>query len=202
MSRVRTALLALALVVGGGLLIGGITSPLQGLLPDALSSFANSAGAWTACTFVLVLLSRARPPFGAVLGAAGFLALVEGYRLVSTWRGIDFGAPFSGIWTIVALIAGPVVGAAAAFVGGRDPRWAALATSPVAAVLVGEGVYGLTVIAATTSPVYWGVQIAGGAVLVVIVLVRRRPEVLVTCAAVGLTLVGAALFLVAYSALG
>lgn len=160
---VREALLAglraTAVVLVFSLVVGGLTSPAQGFLPSWVNSLANSAGGWSMLAFVAVWLSRARPLLGAVLGALSFVAMVEAYGVVSLWRGYFFAEPLSSMWIPIGLVAGPFIGAAAALVrhAGRAATIAGVAV--LSAVLVAEGIFGLTVVAATTSPVYWTLEI-------------------------------------------
>lgn len=141
------------------LVVGGLTSPAQGFLPEWMSSLANSAGGWSMLAFVAVWLSRARPLLGAVLGAVSFVAMVEAYGIVSLWRGFFLADPLSSMWIPVGLVAGPIIGLAAALVRHASRRWGIAGVAVLSAVLVAEGVHGLTVVAETTSPVYWTLEI-------------------------------------------
>lgn len=198
----RHWLITALLVAASSLVLGGLTSFGQTVLPDALHSFANSAGGWTILTFSLVWLSRVRPPVGAALGLVSFVLLVEGYRIVSGWRGYYYAEPFQDTFTIIGVLAGPIVGLSAVVVRSGPARWKPLAVAPVAAVLIGEGVYGLTVVAESTSPVYWSLQMVLGVALVVATAVAARPRitpiVLGSLAAVG----GSAVFIAFYVWLG
>lgn len=62
-ASVRPVLSVLA-VVGGSLLLGGMTSWAQSVLPDALASFANSPSGWAALTVLLVAAVRPSLPWG------------------------------------------------------------------------------------------------------------------------------------------
>lgn len=172
------------------------------MLPESLVSFANSAGGWTVLTFGLVWLSRVRPPIAAPLGIVSFVLLVEGYRIVSDWRGFFYAEPFQDTFTIVGVIAGPVVGLSAALVRTGPVTWKPLAAAPVAAVLIGEGVYGLIVVAATTSPVYWIIQIVLGGALMTATVVQARPRVTPGVLGGLASLGGAALFVGFYVWMG
>lgn len=108
-----SALAAVAVVLLGGLLVGGLTSFGQQYLPSWLTSLANSSGGWSMFAFLLVWLVRARPALAALLGALAFVAMVEAYGVVSGWRGFFYAAPFSSRWTLIGLVAGPVIGVAA-----------------------------------------------------------------------------------------
>jgi hypothetical protein len=200
-TALQHVLRASGLALLGGLVLGGLTSYGQTVLPDALSSFANSAGGWTMLAFLLVWLGRARPVLAAVLGVVAFEALVEGYGLVSGWRGFFYQQPFSGVFNLVGLVAGPVLGVAASLTRHATGPWRALAVAPLSAVLLGEGLYGLVVVGETTSPVYWVLQLVLGTGFLALACVRAstgRRWVLLT---VLLTLAGAAVFLTGYRAL-
>ena len=171
MSTATRPLPSAVVVVGASLLLGGLTSWAQGLLPDALASFANSPSGWTALSALLVAAVRPSLPWGAALGMASFVALVLGYTIASELRGLSYNPTF---WGLVGVVAGPFVGAAAAAVRGRRTVYAALGAGALAGVLIADGIYGLTVVDATTSPVYWWVCVAAGAGLVVVMSLRLR----------------------------
>ncbi len=189
-------------VAAASLTLGGLTSFGQTVLPDALVSFANSAGGWTILAFGLVWLTRARPPLAAALGVVSFVLLVEGYRIVSGWRGYYYAEPFQDTFTIIGLFAGPVVGLSASLLRWGPGSWKPFAAAPVAAVLIGEGIYGVTVVAATTSPVYWVVQMLLGVALVVTTVMAARPRVAPGVLGSLVTLGGAAAFVAFYSWVG
>jgi hypothetical protein len=165
-----------AVVVAFSLLVGGLTSPAQGFLPESVNSLANSAGGWSMLAFLGVWLSRARPLPGAVLGAVSFVAMVEAYGVVSLWRGHFFAEPFSSMWIPIGLVAGPVIGLAAALVRHASRAWTIAGVATLSCVLVAEGVFGLTVVADTTSPVYWTLEIVLGIAFVVAAVRRGRRE--------------------------
>ncbi|MDP3892338.1 DUF6518 family protein [Nocardioides sp.] len=160
--RNRIFLSALA-VAGASLLLGGLTSWAQGVLPDALASFANSPSGWTVLTALLVAAVRPSLAWGAAFGVVSFVSLVLGYTIVSELRGLAYNPMF---WSVVGVMAGPVLGAAAAAVVGRHTVRAALGAGALAGVLVADGIYGLTVVGDSTSPVYWSLCLVAGAVLV------------------------------------
>ncbi|MBP2457233.1 hypothetical protein ABID70_002758 [Clavibacter michiganensis] len=174
-ATVLTGLRATAVVLVFSLVVGGLTSPAQGFLPSWVNSLANSAGGWSMLAFVAVWLSRARPLLGAVLGALSFVAMVEAYGVVSLWRGYFLADPFSSMWIPIGLVAGPVIGTAAALVrhAGRAATIAGVAV--LSAVLVAEGIFGLTVVAATTSPVYWILEIVLAVGFLAAAVLRGRP---------------------------
>lgn len=171
MSTVVRRVLTTLAVVAASLLLGGLTSWAQGLLPDALSSFANSPSGWTALTAVLVAAARPSLPEGAVLGVLSFVALVLGYTAASELRGLSYDPT---LWGAVGVVAGPFVGAAAAAVAGRRALAAALGAGALAGVLAADGIYGLTVVDDSTSPVYWTLCLVAAVALVAVVARRLR----------------------------
>jgi len=172
----RSSLYAILIAVVGGLLIGGLTSFGQGYLPVWVNSVSNSVGGWTMFCFLIVWLSRARPVLAAVLGVLVFQLLVESYSVVSEWRGFDDGDPFTSVWTVAGLAAGPLLGATAGLVRHAPPLWRALAVTPLCAVLLGEGLWALTAVADTTSPVYWWLEILLSVVFLLAAVLRCRVE--------------------------
>jgi hypothetical protein len=189
-------------VAAASITLGGLTSVGQSVLPEALVSFANSAGGWTILTFGLVWLTRARPPLAAALGVVSFVLLIEGYRVVSGWRGYYYAEPFQDTFTIIGLFAGPVIGLSASLLRWAPGSWKPFAAAPVAAVLIGEGVYGLTVVGATTSPVYWVAQLVLGVALALSTVAAARPRITPGILGSLVTLGGATAFVAFYSWVG
>ena len=171
----RTSVSASA-VVAGSLVLGAATSWAQGVLPDALESFANSPSGWTLLTVLMVVAVRPPVALGAVLGVLSFVSLVLGYTVASEVRGLSYDPLF---WSVVGVVAGPFVGAAAAALVGRHVIGTALGAGALAGALIADGIYGLTVVAGTTSPVYWVLCLVGGVALVGVVAVRLRTRVAV-----------------------
>ena len=94
-----------------------------------------------------------------------------GYTAASELRGLTYNP---ALWSVVGVIAGPFVGAAASAVVGRHAVRTALGAGALAGVLVADGIYGLTVVRASTSHVYWTLCLVVGAVLVVSTAARLR----------------------------
>jgi len=189
------------LAVVAAFVLGGLTSVGQQYLPEHLHSLANSAGSWTAICFAVLVLSRIRGWRAAGLGILVFIALNEGYGLVTRLKGFPYGILFENYWTIIALVIGPIVGLAASWVQSKRPALVALGAAAPATVLVGEGVYGLLYVSDTTSPAYWTGSIVVGAVFVVLMAVLRVRSVGWGILSIALTAIGAALFVLAYSSL-
>lgn len=166
---VNTSIRAFSAVVAASLLLGGLTSCAQAVLPDALASFANSPSGWTVLTALLVGAARPSLVGGAVLGVTSFVALVMGYTVASELRGLTYDPV---LWSAVGTIAGPFVGAASAAIVGRHAVHAALGGGALAGVLIADGIYGLTVVSSSTSPVYWTLCLVFGAAVVGVVANR------------------------------
>jgi hypothetical protein len=187
----QTVVRAAAIVVAATVVIGGLTSPAQQYLPDALRSLANAAGPWFVTVLAAVYAGRSRPIVAVVLGIAGFLLLNISYGVVSELRGFAYSAGPHNIWSILAFPVGVVAGLAASWLRSSRPMLVAMGAAAPAAVLLGEGMYGLTVNLATTGPVVWVLELVGGvALLVVVSLVSlRRVRPIALCA--GLAVAGA-----------
>ena len=128
--------LSVTAVVVGSLVMGGVTSYAQTYLPESLSSFANSISGWTMMTTLLVGLVRPRLLVGACLGAVSFVSLVLGFTLAAELRGFAYSPVF---WSVVGIIGGPFVGAAAAALW-RRPVEAAVGSGLLAGVVVADPV--------------------------------------------------------------
>lgn len=151
--------------------LGAVTSWAQGFLPDAWAPLANSPSGWAAMTALVVMASRPTLRWGAVLGAVSFACLVLGYTLGSALRGLAYDPT---LWGAIGLVTGPVIGAAAAGTASTRSVPIALGSGVLAGVLVADGIYGLTVVADTTSPVYWTTVLVVGLVVVLATPLRLR----------------------------
>jgi hypothetical protein len=204
--RLVHALVWWSLAAAAGLLLGGATSFGQQHLPDGLRSFANSNSGWTLLAFVVVVVctrwSGARRWWVAAgIGLIVFHALLQGYAVVSTLRGFPDSYGPGDFYFIVATLAGPVIGLAGLWWRSPSGALRAAAAAVFAAVMIGDGVWGLLRVVETTGWLYWvlsiliGLGVLGWAVGRRLALRRDRGL------AVGLTLVGAALFVSLFSTL-
>ncbi|HEX5917153.1 MAG TPA: DUF6518 family protein [Nocardioides sp.] len=169
------------------LVLGAVTSWAQGFLPDAWAPLANSPSGWAALTAVVVMAFRPTLRWGAVLGAVSFFCLVLGYTFASELRGLAYDPT---LWGAIGLVTGPVIGAAAAGAASTRSIPVALGSGVLAGVLVADGIYGLTVVAATTSPVYWTTVLVLGLVVVLATPLRLRavsPTVVMLIASISAT---------------
>lgn len=178
-------------VVGGSFLAGVLTSVGQGHLPAALHDVANSSLSWSVVAFALALLGRRW--WVCVLFATGaFVGQLAGYDVASQVR-VGHGLALStwAFWLVQGALAGPVLGLVAWW-GRRDPGLGrALAVAALGGLALGEGVYGLTVVAATTSPVWWSISVGLGVAAVAAYAVSSRSGRWSLVAGLGAVLVGA-----------
>jgi len=165
----------------------------QGFLPDAVTSFANSASGWTLVTVLLLAWARVGTALAALLGAVSFVLLTLGYSAAAHLRDLFYDPT---LFVVVGVLVGPFVGIATSWLR------AATGTALLAGIGVGEAVYGLTVVADTTSPVYWALVGVVALALLVAMLIRRIRGVLWVLLAVVGTGVIAGAFVVVYSSLG
>lgn len=188
----------LLIVVGVSLVLGAATSFAQGILPDPVRPFANSASGWTLLTALIVWRVGARTAASAGLGLASFVALVFGYALASQLRGLYYSPLLFGV---IGAIVGPFVGVASSWL--RRTRWrAALGSGLLAGIAFGECLYGLVVVSGTTGWFYWALVGLVGVVLLAVTLVRRAERTAPAIVGVATSLAVAGAFFAAYSALG
>jgi hypothetical protein len=197
----RDALRAVLIVLVTAAITGGLTSLGQQYLPDELRSLANASGTWFAVVMAALVVARPRPVLAIILGVLGLIVMNEAYGVVSRWRGFYYGGGLSSMWNQIALLVGPVAGIAATWLRSPRPILVAVGASAPAAVLIGEGLFGLTVVSDTTSPVFWIIELAVRIGVVVVTSVTRLRAVSAIGVLVGASALGAALFYAVYSSL-
>jgi hypothetical protein len=191
-SAVNAVLVGLA----AGILVGALTSPLQGWLADSASSLANSAGTWSLIAF-LVARRSSNVVVGALVAAVALAMCELGYVLATEVRGGSNATSTVAFWIAAAVLAGPPLGVAA--VWSREPHSLrhGAGFGVISGVLLGEGVYGLTKISDTTDWRYWSAEIVVAVGIVGLVSWRNRvARVMSVC--IGMT--GAAAALVYFAA--
>jgi hypothetical protein len=194
---VRLVVQLVAVLIASALL-GGATSFAQGLLPDGLRPFANSASGWTILTTLIVSTCKARSTPSAVLGAASFVALVVGYQGVSTWRGFPTDET---LFLIIGVVVGPFVGVAASWLT-RDGWRALLGCGALAGIALGEGLYGLVRVLESTGWLYWTLISIAGLGLLAVTMQHRLHDARSRLLAALLVVAVAAAFFFAYNAVG
>jgi hypothetical protein len=167
---------AAALLIGT--VLGGLTDLGQAWLPSLANSLANSGGSWVLVAF-LVALTAGSAARAATRGGLSLLGLVIGFYATAFGRGVAVSPSAVRFWLAAALLIGPIVGLAAAWVRYGTPWRVAAGAGVVGGLLVGEGVYGLHFIYYSTSSAYWAVQVLVGLGLVLGLLAwrARRPSV-------------------------
>ncbi|WP_250446683.1 DUF6518 family protein [Actinotalea sp. C106] len=188
-----------AVVIAASFLGGMLTFFAQGLLPDALTSFANSASGWTLVTVLLLAWARVPTALAAVLGVASFALLTVGYSVSAQMQGLYYNPT---LFVVVGVVVGPFIGVATSWLRAESGWRAAAGTALLAGIGIGEAVFGLTAVADTTSPVYWTLIGVVGLGLLVGMLVRRIHGVVLVVLTVAGTAAVAGAFVAAYSALG
>ncbi|MEO5709068.1 MAG: DUF6518 family protein [Nocardioidaceae bacterium] len=104
---------------------------------------------------------------------AGQLGRHVGYVLGAHLADHPSGRSLLLFWGLASIVVGPLLGIGAHWLRSGAPVRAALGVGGMAGILVGEGIYGLTTVAATTSSTYWSLEIAAGVFLLGWALVRR-----------------------------
>jgi hypothetical protein len=179
-------------------LCGLLTYFAQGFLPDALSSFANSASGWTFVTVLVLAWSRVRAEIAAALGAASFVLLTLGYSVSAHLDGLTYDPT---MFVVVGVLVGPFVGVATSWLREESALLVAAGTALLSGIGLGEAAYGLTTVADTTSPVYWTVVGLIALALLVATVARIRDVRAATLAVAGAAATAGA-FVLAYTALG
>lgn len=135
----------MVLAAVGGLLLGGVTLVLQGLLPGSWNQLANSGAVWSAGAFAAGGCLSVTARRAAIVGLATLLGADVGYYASTTvFLHQDLSAAaLRGpvIWAVVALVAGPLFGLAGCWYGGDRPRRRLAAICLLSAVFVAEGLY-------------------------------------------------------------
>ena len=188
-----------------GLLLGGATSFGQQYLPDGLRPFANSNSGWTLLAFVVTAVctrwrSARRWWVAAVLGLVVFHALLQGYVIVSTLRGFPDSYGPGDFYFTVATLAGPVIGLAGFAWRSDSGPLRAVGVAVMAAVLIGDGVWGLLRVVDSTGWLYWVLIIVMGVGILTWVVLRRLDRLRDRVLAIVLAAMGAAAFTLLFTA--
>ena len=187
-------------------MLGGATSFAQQYLPDALRPFANSNSGWMLLAFVVVVVctrwgSARRWWVAAGLGLVVFHALLQGYAIVSTLRGFPDSYGPGDFSFVVATVAGPVIGLAGSAWRSPPGMLRAGGAAVLAAVMIGDGAWGLLRVVETTGWLWWVLSIGIVVGTLAWVVLRRLDRLWDRVLAVVLTASGATVFVLLFSAL-
>ncbi len=131
-------MLLLAIVVGVAL--GAFSLLADGILPGRLFTLlGNIAAPWVVAAFFVGFRATSVKQ-GALTGGLALLVGVATYYLGGTLRDYVVNST-NVVWTVVALVAGPVMGACGAAVSNRRQRPPMIAVALPAAMLVAEGLF-------------------------------------------------------------
>lgn len=148
--------LLLSLLVG--LVIGGLTFVLQGLLPDGVIQVANSGAVWSVVAFVIGRRVHSWK-IAVVGGALALIGEVFGYyaiAYVSNLVELSTGSlAVIGVWMLIACIAGPLFGAGGYWSVHGTGRLQQLATASLGAIFIGEGLYLMSVLPTIATGLLW-----------------------------------------------
>jgi hypothetical protein len=139
----RESLKRFPLVIGVGLAVGLLSLAAQATLPYPWSQLGNSGAVWL---FPAFLIGRRMPTFkqAALAGFATLLGALAGFFVAGTLLGVPYSWAYIGYWAGVALVGGPLFGAAGLWARDerRYRRVAALAL--MGGVFLAEAVHDLT----------------------------------------------------------
>ena len=166
-SALRVA--ALALVAGAA--TGVLTFVGQRYLPGQWNVLVNSGAIWLVPVF-LVASRMGSARWGAAAGLATLAATLLGYYGAAMLSGIPESPFFLGLWCAVALVAGPLYGAAGSW--WRDARRTRRVTAValLGGVFVAEGSYLIVALHYHGS----GVGMIAAGVLITVALARDRRD--------------------------
>ncbi len=105
--RLARILLALAL----GITVGVLTSLLQKYLDYPWLALVNAASPWLTTAFVAGAL-QSRLPTAMVVGVAATMLQVVAYYLTADLRGFGVSTSYVVLWSLCAVVGGPIFGAA------------------------------------------------------------------------------------------
>jgi hypothetical protein len=185
---VPALVLALALALALGLTVGVGTSYLQGVLPGAWNTVANSGAVWAAVGFAVAAYRPGRRAWAAA--AAGTFVLlgeVTGYYLIAApVRDIATSRAELLLWTAAALVLGPLAGVGGWLWRRGTARARVGAGAGVCGTFAGEGAHLVRLAGAPAAG--WGELAAAAVALCALLLSNRRqlwPTALVVAALSG-----------------
>jgi hypothetical protein len=145
-SRALSPPVTILVAVVFGLIIGGATALLQGELPGSWNPLANSGAVWLLCAALCSVVAP-RTSWAAAAGTVSLLAMLAGFYVTAiVVHGTPESRAIAAVWTVAALLGGPVYGAAGFWLRGASDRARAAGIALIAGALIGEGIALLVVI--------------------------------------------------------
>ena len=139
-SATRSAGNVLLVAAVVGVAIGVFSILADGILPGRLFTLlGNIAAPWGLAAFVVGFRATS-PRLGALAGALALVVGVVTYYGGSAVRSSSVGQ-LNVVWTVVALVAGPVIGACAAAISTRRDHPPLVAVAIPGAMFVAEGLF-------------------------------------------------------------
>jgi hypothetical protein len=181
-------------------LVGQLTPIGERILPESLSSMANSSGPWAMIVIASVYFSRLTGWRAAALAAAAFVVMDGCFYAVFDLLGGYYPRHYLTFWVVVAVFIGPVVGLCASWLRSSRPRLQEVAVAAPSAILTGEGIFMLVRLPGV-SVLYSVASVVAGVLLFVALaaMFLRRPARIAT--ATGIGILASAVFLEIYGML-
>jgi Family of unknown function (DUF6518) len=130
----------LLVAVAAGIALGVFSILADGILPGRLFTLlGNIAAPWALAAFVVGYRATS-PKQGGIAGALALLVGVTTYYTGAAVRGYVLGE-LDAVWTAVALVAGPIVGACGAAISTRREHPPLVGVVLPGAMLVAEGLF-------------------------------------------------------------
>jgi hypothetical protein len=169
------AVVLVALAVAA--LVGQLTPIGERILPESLSTMANSSGAWAMIVIASVYFSRLTGWRAAVLALGSFVVMDVCFYAVFDLLGGYYPHHYMTFWIAVAVCIGPLVGLCASWLRSDRVLLQEIAVAAPSAILVGEGIF-MLVRLPDVSVLYAIVSVVVGVALFVALSVAflRRPS--------------------------
>jgi hypothetical protein len=132
--------------VAFGVLVGGTTALLQGVLPGTWNALANSSAVWLLCAAACGFVAP-RLRWAALAGVTSLLAMLAGFYLTAiVARSTPESSAIAAIWTVAAVLGGPAYGVGGYWLRSVSDRARTAGVALIAGALIGEGIALLVVI--------------------------------------------------------
>jgi hypothetical protein len=196
-STVTPSLLALG-AAAGGLAFGFATSYGQGALDGSWNTLANSGAVWTLVAFLLALVCVRSAATAVTAGLLALVGEVAGYYAIAMpYRGYSVLPREEVLWTMAALVFGPLAGAAAYYWRRGSAGQKLTAQLTVAGIVGGEALYTLRFLQ-EHSAAGW-IELLGSGGLALVALARTEAAIQSRFAAIATGAVIAGAVYVAYT---